>query len=222
MLAGWISHLGALARQPLKAERVEIEYPAPPWAERYEAFFGCPVEFGAPTNQLRLSQASLALANAEHCPSTWSQMLELCNRELEQLTRTRSWRERVSRLLGPMLNGREPDLEEVAARLKLPTWTLRRKLAEEGTQFRSILNDTRRDLAMVYIRETDLAFGEIATCSASPRRKPSSAPSSAGADRRPANSAAPSDRAPDHISVASSAGSGRSHSAACCSSSSSW
>ncbi|HFX1192845.1 TPA: helix-turn-helix domain-containing protein [Pseudomonas aeruginosa] len=116
----------------------------------------------APTNQLRLSQASLALANAEHCPSTWNQMLELCNRELEQLTRTRSWRERVSRLLGPMLNGREPDLEEVAARLKLPTWTLRRKLAEEGTQFRSILNDTRRDLAMVYIRETDLAFGEIA------------------------------------------------------------
>ncbi|MBK4532467.1 hypothetical protein JJQ17_25430, partial [Enterobacter cloacae] len=55
-------------------------------------------------------------------------MLELCNRELEQLTRTRSWRERVSRLLGPMLNGREPDLEEIAARLKLPTWTLRRKL----------------------------------------------------------------------------------------------
>ncbi|WP_132912864.1 AraC family transcriptional regulator, partial [Pseudomonas aeruginosa] len=28
VLAGWISHLGALARQPLKAERVEIEYPA--------------------------------------------------------------------------------------------------------------------------------------------------------------------------------------------------
>ena len=64
---------------------------------------------------------------------------------------------------GPMLNGgREPDLEEVAARLKLPTWTLRRKLAEEGTQFRAILNDTRRDLAMTYIRDTELAFGEIA------------------------------------------------------------
>ena len=62
-----------------------------------------------------------------------------------------------------MLNGgREPDLEEVAARLKLPTWTLRRKLAEEGTQFRAILNDTRRDLAMTYIRDTELAFGEIA------------------------------------------------------------
>ena len=52
--------------------------------------------------------------------------------------------------------GREPDLEEVAARLKMPTWTLRRKLAEEGTQFRTLLNDTRRDLAMIYIRDTDI------------------------------------------------------------------
>ena len=51
---------------------------------------------------------------------------------------------------------------EVAGRLQLPTWTLRRKLAEEGTQFRAILNDTRRDLAMAYIRDTELAFGEIA------------------------------------------------------------
>jgi AraC-like DNA-binding protein len=62
-----------------------------------------------------------------------------------------------------LLNGgREPGLEEVAGRLKLPSWTLRRKLAEEGTQFREILNDTRHDLAITYIRDTELAFGEIA------------------------------------------------------------
>ena len=46
--------------------------------------------------------------------------------------------------------------------LQIPTWTLRRKLAEEDTQFRAILNDTRRDLAIAYIRDTELAFGEIA------------------------------------------------------------
>jgi AraC-like DNA-binding protein len=96
-------------------------------------------------------------------PSTWRLLTHLCEQELAQLTRTRSLRERITQLLGPLLNGgREPDLEEVAARLKLPTWTLRRKLADEGTQFRAILNDTRRDLAMTYIRDTELAFGEIA------------------------------------------------------------
>ena len=162
LLAGWAQQLGRLAQQPLPVEKVQIEFPAPDYAEQYAELFACPVEFASPLNQLRLSQDSLNLRNPEHCPSTWRHLLEICERELEQLTRTRSLRERVIQLLGPLLHGREPDLSEVATRLQLPTWTLRRKLAEEGTQFRTILNDTRRDLAMAYIRDTELAFGEIA------------------------------------------------------------
>ncbi|MFG0379631.1 AraC family transcriptional regulator [Pseudomonas sp. zbq_18] len=162
VLAGWHSHLCQLSGNRVALDKVEIEFPAPDYAERYGAAFGCTVEFGATTNQLRLSQATLAMRNTAHCPSTWHQLLELCERELEQRTRTHSLRERITRLLGPLLHGHEPDLEEVAARLQLPVWTLRRKLAEEGTQYRAILNDTRHDLAMAYIRDTELAFGEIA------------------------------------------------------------
>lgn len=163
IIAGWLHQLSSLAQQPVQAQRIEIEFAAPDYADAYSVLGEGPIQFGAESNQLRLNQQTLALRNPQHCPSTWHFLLQLCERELEQLTRTRSLRERITRLLGPMLNGgREPDLEEVAARLKLPTWTLRRKLAEEGTQFRAILNDTRRDLAMTYIRDTELAFGEIA------------------------------------------------------------
>lgn len=163
ILSGWVVQLSALAHASIRAQRVEIEFDTPAYAADY-AFLGeqLPV-FGSGTNQLRLDQPSLALRNPDHCPSTWKHLLQLCEKELEQLTRTRSLRERIIQLLGPLLSGgREPDLEEVAARLKLPTWTLRRKLAEEGTQYRAVLNDTRRDLAMTYIRDTELAFGEIA------------------------------------------------------------
>lgn len=163
IIASWLQQLSSLSPEPLHAERIDIEFAEPDYRERYGVLGDCPIHFGAEHNQLRLSLASLALRNREHCPSTWRLLIKLCERELEQLTRTRSLRERITQLLGPLLNGgREPDLEEVAARLKLPTWTLRRKLAEEGTQFRAILNDTRRDLAMTYIRDTELAFGEIA------------------------------------------------------------
>ncbi|WP_122316539.1 AraC family transcriptional regulator [Pseudomonas cichorii] len=163
ILCGWLTQLSTLAGKPLRGQRVEIEFEAPEYAAEYSLLSDNPVIFGAATNQLRLDQTSLELRNPEHCPSTWQHLLQLCEKELEQLTRTRSLRERIIRLLGPLLNGgREPDLEEIAARLKLPTWTLRRKLADEGTRFRSILNDTRRDLAMTYIRDTELAFGEIA------------------------------------------------------------
>jgi AraC-like DNA-binding protein len=163
IIAGWLQQLSSVSPAPLRAERIEIEFEAPDYRADYETLGDCPIQFGCEHNQLRLSLSSLAQRNPEHCPSTWRHLLQLCERELEQLTRTRSLRERIIQLLGPLLNGgREPDLEEVAARLKLPTWTLRRKLAEEGTQFRAILNDTRRDLAMTYIRDTELAFGEIA------------------------------------------------------------
>ncbi|MGZ0783154.1 AraC family transcriptional regulator [Pseudomonas saponiphila] len=163
VIAGWLQQLSSVAAQPIHAEQIEIEFERPDYHDAYAVLGPTPIQFGVEQNQLRLSQASLALRNPEHCPSTWRHLLQLCERELEQLTRTRSLRERIIQLLGPLLNGgREPDLEEVAMRLKLPTWTLRRKLAEEGTQFRAILNDTRRDLAMTYIRDTELAFGEIA------------------------------------------------------------
>ncbi|MDD0977567.1 AraC family transcriptional regulator [Pseudomonas fontis] len=163
VLAGWLAQLSAVAGAPLQAERVDIEFEAPAYAAQYQALSSTGVQFAAETNQLRLSRAALELRNPAHCPSTWQHLLKLCEHELLERTRTRGLAERIAHLLGPLLNGgREPDLEEVARHLQLPTWTLRRKLAEEGTQFRAILNDTRRDLAMTYIRDTELAFGEIA------------------------------------------------------------
>jgi AraC-like DNA-binding protein len=162
VLASWLCQLGALAGRRLTPERVQIEYETPAYAARHVEFFACPIEFGAAENQLRLDQASLGLRNPAHCPSTWAQLLELCEQALAQHTRTRTLRERIIRLLGPLLQGREPDLDEVASRLQMPGWTLRRRLAEEGTGFRDILNETRHDLAVAYIRDTELSFGEIA------------------------------------------------------------
>ena len=163
LLAGWLAQLSDLAGSPLQAERLEVEFEAPSYAARYQALCSGTVQFAAEGNQLRLGRASLDIANPRHCPSTWQHLLLLCEAEMAQRTRVRSLGERITHLLGPLLNGgREPDLEEVARHLQLPTWTLRRKLAEEGTGFRELLNDTRRDLAETYIRDTELAFGEIA------------------------------------------------------------
>lgn len=163
LLAGWLAQLSHLAGHSVQAERMEIEFQAPSYAAQYQALSATPVQFGASSNQLRLNRATLDLPNLQHCPSTWQHLLQLCEAELAQRTRVRSLGERITHLLGPLLNGgQEPDLEAVARHLQLPTWTLRRKLAEEGTRFRSLLNDTRRDLAETYIRDTELAFGEIA------------------------------------------------------------
>lgn len=162
VLAAWLALLGAVAGRPLQPRRVLIEYPAPADPAPYAAAFGCPVEFGAAENALLLDAATLSLPNAEHCPATWGQLLALSEAEHGRLTRTRGLTERVVEVMGPLLRHGEPTLEQIATRLRLPSWTLRRKLAEEGTQYRALLNLTRRDLALAYIRDTEASFGEIA------------------------------------------------------------
>lgn len=162
VLAGWLGHLAEVAAKPVPPQVVQVEFGAPAHAARYEALFGCAPVFDAAYNQLRLGKAELALRNPAHCSGTWQHLLQLCEEQLQQRTRTRSLHEQITQLLGPLLKGREPGLQQVADRLRLPVWTLRRKLEEEGTSYRAILNETRRDLAMAYIRDTEAAFGEIA------------------------------------------------------------
>ncbi|TWI53097.1 AraC-like DNA-binding protein [Pseudomonas duriflava] len=161
VLAGWVTQLSHIAGRPLKPTKVTIEYPMPDGAERYVSTFGCPVEFAASRNAVHFNAATLNEAVAPHYPITWHQLLELCQTELQRATSLHSVRERVVFLLGPLLKDGEPSLEDIAKRLQLPAWTLRRKLAEEGTRYLDILNETRRELAISYVRETDLTFNEI-------------------------------------------------------------
>ncbi|UQY34247.1 AraC family transcriptional regulator [Pseudomonas fulva] len=162
VLAAWLQQLGALAHTPLTAEALQLEFVAPDYAERYPLEFGCPPVFAADFNGIRLDQQALNLRNPLHCPGTWHELLQLCEQALQGLSRPQSMRDRVIQLLGPRLHGREPDMDAIARQLQLPAWTLRRRLAEEGTRFSTIVNETRRDLAVAYVRDTELSFGEIA------------------------------------------------------------
>lgn len=162
ILSGWLTGLEQVSGRPIQTDAVEIEFDAPDYLEQYQERFGLTPAFAASHNQLYLNRKTLEQRNPRYCPGTWQHLLEICETTLEQLTRTHSLRERIIQLLGPQLQGHEPALESIARRLHLPSWTLRRKLAEEGTTFRAIVNDIRRDLALTYIRDTELAFSEIA------------------------------------------------------------
>ena len=130
-------------------------------SEVFSQQLNCPVAFNATHNRLRLSQASLALSNPNHCPSTWHALLELCEQQLALKTRTYSLVEQVRQQIAPLLKTGEPNIELIAKKLQMPSWTLRRKLTAQGTQFRQLVNQTRFELASSYIRDTDLTFGEI-------------------------------------------------------------
>lgn len=146
-----------------RLREVHIEFPAPAYAEEYEQVFGCPVLFGQEDNQLIWQEQSLALPLVQSAPATFAHLVGLCEEQFVQLHRHRRLREKVEEIVSPRLHRGLPTLLEVARELGQPSWTLRRRLqAEEGTRFQDIINDTRRDLAVTYIRDTELALGEVA------------------------------------------------------------
>lgn len=86
----------------------------------------------------------------------------LADRMLADLPRAESFTARVrERLMGGLASG-NVQARHVADALHVSTSTLTRRLDDEGTSFKELLESIRRSMALRYVGETDLALSEIA------------------------------------------------------------
>ena len=142
--------------------KAEVAFRTPPNADAYPSTFGCPVSFGQGANLFVFERAWLdrpaALGNRVVYPT----VVALCDALLEELDRREGVAGKVRRsiLVGCPSS---PAFEAVAQDLGLSARTLRRRLSEEHTSFRRIADDLRAEMAIRYIRETDLSLDEIAS-----------------------------------------------------------
>lgn len=143
-------------------ERVEVEFEAPAYAKAYEDFFQCPVLFGQARNALIIKPSALSWPLVQHDKNAFLNLKKICDEQLVKITRDRSLSEKVMDEISPLLEGQTPSIEQVSDSLGMPPWTLRRKLQDQSTSFQELLNDTRKSLAESYMKDTDLAIGEIA------------------------------------------------------------
>jgi AraC-like DNA-binding protein len=61
-----------------------------------------------------------------------------------------------------LLGGPRPEINEVAKELGMSSRTLQRRITDEGTSYRQLLNDARHELARFYLKEPSLSVSEIA------------------------------------------------------------
>lgn len=162
VLAGWVGILRSITGLHRVLDRVTIEYPSQGLDDEFETWFDCPVEFSAQQNSVVLAPALTQQPSRQAQPALFRKLKDACDRELTQ--RRDGWRlqEKIREKLAPLLEGEPPRLEDIAAELGIAPWTLQRQLASEGTGFRELMDETRKDLARAYVRETRLAFAEIA------------------------------------------------------------
>lgn len=162
VLAAWTQFLRTVTGRYDVLDKVTIEYRSIGQDELFESWFRCPVQFGAPKNSLTVRKDIWDSESRQAQPAMHEKLLELCEREMQQIRRGWTTGDRVKNLLTPLFRGETPSLETIAMKLGIAPWTLQRQLATEGTGFRELVDETRKQLARDYIRETDTSLAEIA------------------------------------------------------------
>jgi AraC-like DNA-binding protein len=145
------------------AEVREVAFPfdEPEYAALARDLFGCPVRYGqgwagfsAPPDVLDLP---VRLAD----PDAFEEAARICQRELDRISAEESMGARVRRLLLADQNG-FPSLAVTARLLHMSPRTLHRRLVDEGTSYRDLLESVRHTLAIQHVRSGRFSMEEIA------------------------------------------------------------
>ena len=161
LFAGISRLIGLLLGRDHKPSRILLNYEAPEYAEKHLQCFRCPVIFDQPSCQYRFSREELAESLAEADANTARICEESCRNLLSQMEIEDDIISRICHLL-LSTPGEFPKLDAVANKLSLGARTLRRRLNDLGTSYQRILDDVRRELAIEYLRTTNLTVQEIA------------------------------------------------------------
>ena len=147
--------------QPILPVHVALQRPPPPCKDEFADIFGPSIEYGATVNRLCFDseQVSQPLTSA-------NQELARINDQAVAAYLARFDRDSIAMQVRSKiieyLPGGVPRQGNIAEVLQMSLRSLQRRLKEEETSFKDLLEDTRKALAVKYLRESHRSIGEIA------------------------------------------------------------
>jgi AraC-like DNA-binding protein len=154
--------------------RKQIDNPPPPThvafvfqasperAQACEAFFECPVTFGASHTSVCFPIAYLSIPMPHREPGLRALLDRQARALLDALPDPNAFDKAVQQTLVRMLPDGDASVDKVAAALHQSTRTLQRRLADSGMTWQQLLDRTREQLARQYLRDRNLSLAEIA------------------------------------------------------------
>lgn len=153
--------LGRMLRQ--KDENptlVELLRPKPNDCRPYEDFFRCPVHFAAPYYRLHFDATEFH----EPLPSANPALARLNDQViidyLARFDKSQIALQVRNQIIERLPSG-EPNQSDIAGQLSLSLRGLQRRLKEEDTNFKQLLEEVRQELACEYLRQSDITLGEV-------------------------------------------------------------
>jgi len=144
----------------LSPRAIEMTRPQPADTDLFQAFFDCPITFGAPRNVIFSNRQDLDVPIQFHDPEMLAAGERLLASRLDALCG--GARGEVQRILAQAFaNEVAMDSRGVASMIGTGVRNLQRKLAREGTSFQQILDDVRRRLALQWLKDSQNSIGEV-------------------------------------------------------------
>lgn len=150
-----------LSNHPLPIRHAELRGPAPADCSLYEQALGIRPQFGATENRIVIASDFFDLP----LPGANPGVAQHCEAQCRALLARRQERDGLAgRLRDRLLStpGRLPDMEQLAGELHMTSRTLRRRLREEGSSYRALLEEVRQALAEELLATGAIRLEEIA------------------------------------------------------------
>lgn len=145
----------------LDAKEVHLNHPQPDYAEAYSELTRCPVLFDQPRTEIIIDSLLLDAPLAMADQATAAMAEQQCADILKRMGPKEGLVAKVRRILLSSPGSFLP-VDEVASHLATSTRTLSRGLQDVGTSYQKILDEVRKEMAIEYLRNSNLPIEEIA------------------------------------------------------------
>ena len=139
----------------------DFAFPEPSYFSRFVRVARGEIRFSQPANRLVFDARLLNLPLTMADPAALRLATEQCERELDALGYEGHVVARVRALL-PSRQAGFRTLDEIAKQIHVSPRTLKRKLADDGTSYSELLEEQRRERAMLLLRSRELSVEEVA------------------------------------------------------------
>jgi AraC-like DNA-binding protein len=144
----------------VRIRHLEFQGPAPDHAASIEALAGVPIRYDQPRNAIVMRRADIEISLPMHEPHLARLLDDQCRAQLVRRRVAGIAGEVRQLILGPL--GLVASIEDVAQQLAMSPRTLRRRLDDEQTSFRDVVEAERRQLAARLLEGSDMKLDELA------------------------------------------------------------
>jgi len=149
--------------QQFRVLRVSLQHEAPgdkQYLEKFNDLLGAPVAFSQPQNAIWLDPEMVAEALATANPELARVSDQIVTDYLAQLDRNDVTMRVKSKLIERLPGGKVSE-EGIASSINVSQRSLQRKLKKQGMSFTQLLENTRRELSLQYVRDPQYSLHEV-------------------------------------------------------------